>query len=124
MLDIQTRCTIIDSYAKKLLNSGFKLPQVRRIILSAVKGYEKKRRNANFQAGNHSTRVPNRVAQLEGGKSLLENRIGSGKLEKTQRRRKTSVNCLRKGMNGQARAEHRVWQNRNRGEKCQTLRMS
>ena len=35
------RCKILDEFAQKLYNSGYKLIQIRRIILAGIKGYKK-----------------------------------------------------------------------------------
>jgi hypothetical protein len=42
LLEDNIRCKIVDDYAQKLFNSGYGLAQVRRIVMSGLKGYEAK----------------------------------------------------------------------------------
>ena len=41
MISDTARCQILDSFAQKMMNSGYGLMQIRRVILSGIKGYEK-----------------------------------------------------------------------------------
>ena len=41
-LGLEKRIKVVDNYSQKLLNSGFKLEQVRTIIVNGVSGYERK----------------------------------------------------------------------------------
>ena len=55
---LSTRCNIIDLFAPKLLNSGHSIKEVKRNILSGLKGYLKRRRQC-FESGSQ----PNRSAK-------------------------------------------------------------
>ena len=41
MISDSTRCQILDRFAQKMMNSGYGLKQIRRVILGGIKGYEK-----------------------------------------------------------------------------------
>ena len=51
------RWKIIDDFAQKLLNSGYKLEQTRRIIVAGLKGYEKKLRESKIPGGRKMHRT-------------------------------------------------------------------
>jgi hypothetical protein len=41
LVDMETRCKVVDSFATKLITSGYNLEKIRQIIISGLKGYEK-----------------------------------------------------------------------------------
>ena len=55
-LGVGARCTVVDQYNQKLLNSGFRREQTRKILLNSIKGYEaKKQRRATEGRSLRST---------------------------------------------------------------------
>ena len=51
LVDEEEKRKIVDEYAQKMLNSGHKLEQVRSMVMSGLKGYEKKRRRCQAPGG-------------------------------------------------------------------------
>ena len=46
----EERRRIIDNYFQKLLNSGFNVEQVRKIVVNGIKGFEGRKRRCNIKA--------------------------------------------------------------------------
>ena len=63
-LSTEYRSVVIDEYAQKVLNSGYKVEQVKRIILSGIKGYYGKVRRRRKLYGRKRIHL---TAQESGG---------------------------------------------------------
>ena len=72
-VDFKEKITIVNKYTQQLLNSGYSRAQIREILLSAIRGYERKekeRKRSNRQKFRH-------------GKDTLKNRITKKLTEST-----------------------------------------
>ena len=71
-LGLEERIKVVDNYSLKLLNSGFKLEQVRTIIVNGVKGYERKVKESKRPGGRkfRRTSAESRGARIR--KKLLD----------------------------------------------------
>ena len=70
-LGLEDRIKVVDKYSQKLLNSGFKIEQVRTIVVNGVKGYERKVKESRRPGGRrlHRTSAESRGARIR--KKLL-----------------------------------------------------
>ena len=71
MVSDEERCKILDEFAQKLYNSGYKLIQIRRIILAGIKGYEKMKRMAR-NGGRRLHRTAGESSSRRASKKLTE----------------------------------------------------
>ena len=71
-LDFEKRILVVDQFSQKLFNSGFRLEQVRIIIVNGVKGYERKVKESKRPGGRrlHRTSAESRGTQIR--KKLLD----------------------------------------------------
>ena len=70
MLDIQERVVVLDRMEQKMVNSGFKLPQIRRILMGGLCRYEKLLRWSKLDGERH--RLLHRDAGSSQGKGVAE----------------------------------------------------
>jgi hypothetical protein len=71
MTSDEERCKILDEFAQKLYNSGYKLIQIRRIILAGIKRYEKMKRMAR-NGGRRLHRTAGESSSRRASKKLTE----------------------------------------------------
>ena len=67
-----TRMEIVDGYAQKLFNSGYKIDQVRRIILAGLKGYEKLLKESKKPGGRKLHRTAGESSKARARKKIME----------------------------------------------------
>ena len=72
MIPDATRCQILDIFAQKMMNSGYGLKQIRRVILGGIKGYEKMVKRSK-QGGRKLHRSSGESSQARARKKLTEN---------------------------------------------------
>ena len=70
-LDNEERIKVVDDYSQKLINSGYAIKQVRRIILSGLKGYERILRESKKDGGRNLHRSAKESSHGRGKKKLL-----------------------------------------------------
>ena len=51
LLSDQVRIRVVDDFAQKMINSGYQLEQVRRVVMGGLKGYERKLRVSKEEGG-------------------------------------------------------------------------
>ena len=64
-LGLEDRIKVVDKYSQKLLNSGFKIEQVRTIVVNGVKGYERKVKESRRPGGRRLHRNLQRAEEQE-----------------------------------------------------------
>jgi hypothetical protein len=70
-LDDTERIKVVDDYSQKLVNSGYGIKQVRRIILTGLKGYERILRESKKDGGRNLHRSAKESSHERGKKKLL-----------------------------------------------------
>ena len=84
MIPDATRCQILDRFAQKMMNSGYGLKQIRRVILGGIKGYEKMVKRSK-QGGRKLHRSSGESSQARARKKLTEKSEWFRKSDKTDK---------------------------------------
>ena len=79
-LGVGARCTVVDQYAQKLLNSGFRREQTRKILLNGIKGCE-----ANKQRRAAEGRSLRSTAQGSRGSRIKKKLLGKSSWYKSRK---------------------------------------
>ena len=70
-IEMDERIKIIDDYSQKLVNSGYGIDQVRRIVLNGIKGYERKLMESRESGGRKIHRTAGESSGMRSRKKLL-----------------------------------------------------
>ena len=70
-MGMEERVKIVDHYSQKLINSGYSLEQVQKIIINGIKGYER-RRKEDRDGSRMLHRTAGQSAGLRSRKKLLD----------------------------------------------------
>ena len=56
-LGMDAKIRVVDHYSQKLINSGYGLEQVRRIVVNGIKGYERRVKESKIEGGRRLHRT-------------------------------------------------------------------
>ena len=72
-LGMDAKIKVVDHYSQKLINSGYGVEQVRRIVINGIKGYERRVQESRMEGGRRLHRTAGESSAGRMRKKLLGN---------------------------------------------------